>query len=161
MDEAARLIAPAAAGAPSLSFGGASALATLPAPFLLRLAVGTARQEDLSVAELTPLHGAGADGRYRARLRAPALHSHETGEPARAINATDLLRTRFEIYVGDVPASCCAGCAAPNATRLFDALLCAAWAILLPSGGVTNTGINAGRGGMGCARRGDHRSDHR
>ena len=86
MDEAARLIAPAAAGAPSLSFGGASALATLPAPFLLRLAVGTARQEDLSVAELTPLHGAGADGRYRARLRAPALYSHETGDPARAID---------------------------------------------------------------------------
>ena len=62
--------------------------AALPAPFVIRVAVGLPSQEDLTVASTEPLHGQGEDGRFRLRLAIPTRFAHQAGELLRHVELT-------------------------------------------------------------------------
>ena len=82
------VIALAAERSPVLLVRDGSALAALPAPFVIRVAVGLPSQEDLTVASTEPLHGQGEDGRFRLRLAIPTRFAHQAGELLRHVELT-------------------------------------------------------------------------
>jgi hypothetical protein len=92
-------------GASHLLVDGASPLASLHMPFLIRIAVGQAQQEDLVVAGASALHGVNgtetaADGRFALHLASPSRYAHVPGEALRHISRQAVLGTRFHIYSG-------------------------------------------------------------
>ena len=66
-------------------------------PFLVRIAIGSPRQEDLAVSHASPVHGTGADGRYELRLAAPTRYAHPAGDHLRYVERQRVLSTRFVI----------------------------------------------------------------
>ena len=136
-------IASAASGSAKLRVDGASPLVQVPAPFIIRIAIGLPQQEDLAVVDYAALHGlngtltaASNDGRFELTLGAPMRFGHAAGEPLRLIDRQAVLRTRFQVYSSGQQAGASnafgtsvggVSTATPHirqsATRLFDAYI--------------------------------------
>ena len=116
-------IAQASAGATHLLVDAATPLAQVPAPYLIRIAVGLPQQEDLAVVGTMALHGsngtaAAADGRFELTLGEALRFTHAHGEPLRIVDRQAVLRTRFLVYTGGEASQTIDE---TSSTRLFDA----------------------------------------
>ena len=115
--EAAQLAPPAFTlkaaplGGSTLLVDGASPLAALRLPIMIRIAVGRPQQEDLVVKRAVPLHPdrhnkssyaleTSTDGRFTLHLGSPLRYNHVPGEALRHVERQRSLGTQFIIHRG-------------------------------------------------------------